>query len=54
MTQIHTIFLEGQDAYAKGNDVCPYPQNSEAYRSWERGYNDAWFADRDVFKVTHG
>lgn len=46
---IMSYFHEGQRAFRNG--VCagdnPYHHDSEAYRSWDDGWNDAWFADKD-------
>lgn len=34
-------WLEGYNAYYDGIHQCPYPEESEEYHHWMRGYNHA-------------
>jgi hypothetical protein len=45
-------FKEGVEAYRKGIMDCPYPEDSEAYKSWQSGHADAWYREHFSKELT--
>lgn len=37
------LYLEGYEAFRIGHVECPFTVNTQKYREWMRGFNDAYF-----------
>jgi hypothetical protein len=37
------LYLEGYEAFRMGHIDCPFKLNTQKYREWMRGFNDAYF-----------
>lgn len=37
------LYIEGYEAFRLGRIDCPFTVNTQKYREWMRGFNDAYF-----------
>lgn len=44
------LYLEGYEAFRIGHVECPFTVNTQKYREWMRGFNDAYFDNLKVRK----
>lgn len=42
------LYYEGHQAFIAGTLDCPFSQDTQKYKEWMRGFNDAYFENLGV------